>query len=130
MPRDAAPTSCPRRSRGGQRARDLLNAIRLDQVAHLQVVEVLDADAALEPLAHFAHVVLEALERGQGAVVHLDTVAHHPHPPGAWNHARAYEAAGDRPHLRDLEDLTDYLFATAIFYPFGSVKPGHRDITH
>src|SRR2546430_12050012 len=44
------------------------------------VVEVLNADAALEALANLAHVVLEALERPDPPFVHLDAVADHPHP--------------------------------------------------
>src|SRR2546430_10034473 len=58
-----------------ERAGDLLDAIRFDQVADLDVVEVLDADAALEALPHLAHVVLEALEGGDRALVHLHAVA-------------------------------------------------------
>ena len=40
--------------------RDALHDEDLDDVADLDVVEVLDADTALEPFAHFADVVLEA----------------------------------------------------------------------
>ena len=58
-----------------ERPRDFLGAIALDDVADLDVVEVLDADTALEPFAHFAHVVLEAAQRRDRAVVHLDAVA-------------------------------------------------------
>ena|SRR5439155_14903889 len=45
-----------------QRARHLLRAEAFDHVVDLHVVEVLDADTAFEPLAHLAHVILEALE--------------------------------------------------------------------
>src|SRR5437763_7532482 len=100
-PRAAFPTS--RRRHEG--ARDFLDPIGLDQVAHLDVVEVLDPDPALEPLADLAHVVLEALERGDGALVHLDPVADDAHARGPRDHARAHEAPGDRAHFRDLEDL-------------------------
>src|SRR2546422_1250911 len=63
-----------------ERARHLFDAVGLDQVADLHVVEVLNADAALEALANLAHVVLEALERPDRPFVHLDAVADHPHP--------------------------------------------------
>src|SRR5215207_4042343 len=58
-----------------ERSRDLLLAIALDDVAHLDVVEVLDADTALETFAHFLHIVLEAAQRADGTFVNLGTVA-------------------------------------------------------
>lgn len=51
------------RRRRGERARDRFLAIALEQVADLQVVEVLDADAALIAGLGLFYVVLEALER-------------------------------------------------------------------
>ncbi len=60
---------------GRKRARDLFLAVALDDVADLDVVEVLDADTALEAFADFLHVVLEATQRADGAVVDLDAVA-------------------------------------------------------
>src|ERR671933_2557178 len=61
--------------RRGQRPGDLLRPVALDDVPNLDVVEVLDPDAALEALAHLADVVLEAAERRDGTVVHRDAVA-------------------------------------------------------
>ena len=61
-----------------QRSGDFLGAVALDDVADLDVVEVLDGDTALVALLHFADVVLEAAERADGAVVHLDAVANDP----------------------------------------------------
>src|SRR5690348_13353857 len=63
------PTTIGRRSLL-QRALDLLHAVRLDHVADLDVVVAGNLEAALEPLAHVPHVVLEALQRLQagGAV--------------------------------------------------------------
>src|SRR5256885_1962930 len=54
---------------GLQRACNLLGAIRLDDIADLEVVEVLDSNTALVALLHFAHVVLEAAKRSDCAVV-------------------------------------------------------------
>src|ERR671933_2428604 len=48
---------------------DLLGPVRLQDVAFLEVVEVVEGDAALVALGYLAHVVLEALERGDRAVV-------------------------------------------------------------
>src|SRR5947199_358813 len=78
-----------------ERARHLFDAVGLDQVADLHVVEVLNADAALEALANLAHVVLEALERPDPPFVHLDAVADHPHPRRSGDHPRPAETAGD-----------------------------------
>src|SRR5262245_13752429 len=55
-----------RRLRGG---RDALLQEHLDHVADLDVVEALEADAALEPGLDLAHVVLEAAERSDLAFV-------------------------------------------------------------
>src|SRR5437660_8888745 len=74
-----------------QRPRHFLDPVRFDEVADLDVVEVLDPDAAFEPFPHFAGVVLEPLQRGQRAVVHLDAAADHPHPRGPRDHAAAHE---------------------------------------
>src|SRR2546427_9654318 len=87
-----------------QRARDLLDLVRLDDVADLDVVEVLDPDAALEALAHLADVVLEALERGERAVVHLHAVANHPDLRRPRDPTRPHEAAADAARLGALDD--------------------------
>src|SRR5690606_40855136 len=61
-----------------QRPLDLVGAERLDPVTDLEVVVVLDRDAALETLADLAHVILEPLERREIAGEHCDTISHHP----------------------------------------------------
>ena len=60
-------------------ARDLLDLVRLDDVALLDVVEVLEPDTALVALHDLADVVLEAAQRRQLAVVDLHRVADQPH---------------------------------------------------
>src|SRR5690606_7910398 len=50
-------------------AGDLSDLVDLDEVALLDVVEVGQADTALEALGHLANVVLEPLERVDGPVV-------------------------------------------------------------
>src|SRR6476646_2988620 len=47
-----------------------------DDVAHLEVVVLVEADAALEPGLDFRDVVLEAAERSNLALVDDDVVAH------------------------------------------------------
>src|SRR5476649_1318829 len=129
--RTASPTRSGRRvSRGmnnslarrgrGERARDRFLAIALEQIADLDVVEVLDADAALEPVLHFLHVVLEAAERADDAVVHFGAVANHAHAALPVDHAAADDAAGDRADLRDLERLAHFGFAVDDFLLVGA----------
>src|SRR5438445_4469617 len=108
-----------------ERAGDLLDAIRFDQVADLDVVEVLDADAALEALPHLAHVVLEALEGRDGALVHLHAVPDHAHQCGAADDAGADEAPGDRAYFRDLERLPHFRLAHHDFLLLGSEQALH-----
>src|SRR4051812_17439467 len=60
---------------GLEGARDFLGAEALESVADLDVVEVLDADTALEAFTDFLHIVLEATQRPNGAFVDLDAVA-------------------------------------------------------
>src|SRR4029079_9371191 len=49
-------------------AGDLLEVVRLDDVARLEVLVVLEPDAALEARLHLAHVVLEPPQRRDRAV--------------------------------------------------------------
>src|SRR6266850_240985 len=110
---------------GAEEPGDLLDAIGLDEVADLDVVEILDADAALEALAHFAYVFFEPLERRERAVVHLDAVADDPHAAGAGDHAALHEASRDGANLRDLEQLTDLGLPHDHFLLFGGQQAFH-----
>src|SRR5664279_746038 len=89
-----------------QRARDLLRAITLDAVADLQVVEVLDPDAALEALADLLRIVLEAAQGADDPIVHLHGVAHDANAARAIDHAAAHHAAGDDARLGHLEAVS------------------------
>ena len=55
-----------------------LHREHLDDVADLDVVVPLEADAALEPGLHLGHVVLEPAERSDLAFVDDDVVAQQP----------------------------------------------------
>ena len=57
---------------------DALDGEDFDDVADLDVVVVLEPDAALEASLHLAHVVLEAAERAQAAFVDEDVIPQEP----------------------------------------------------
>src|SRR3954452_12034085 len=86
-------------------ARDLPLLECLDDVAGLEVLEVGQADAALEALPHLAGVVLEALEGRDGALPDDDAVAQEADLGAAGDDARLHVAAGDGADPRDAEDL-------------------------
>src|SRR5262245_19581398 len=77
----SGPLHGPLRPLGAARGRrreasgDLLDLVRLDHVPDLQVLIVLEARAALVARRHLAHVLLEAAEAADLAVVHDDVVA-------------------------------------------------------
>src|SRR5207244_4107289 len=75
---------------------DLATLEGLDLVAVLDVVVVLDQHAALEPRRDLAHVLLEALERGDGPLVHDGAVPDQADVGRAPDDAVGDVAAGDR----------------------------------
>src|SRR5207248_809703 len=89
-----------------QRRPDRLQLVRLDDVALLEVVEVLQADAALEALVDFLHVVLETAQRGDAAGEDRLRVAQQPYERGQ----------------RDLPDAG----VDDVHRHFGSGEPGER----
>src|SRR4051812_36143484 len=91
-----------------QRPLDLFHPERLDPVAHLEVVEVLDPNAALESFPHLADVILEPLQAGERTGVDRRAVASDPRLGGPLNGAGPHGAAGDGAHLTHLEEL-EYL---------------------
>src|SRR6185503_6408075 len=102
--RQSAPSSSLTRSRL-QRPLDLFHPERLDPVAHFEIVEVLDPDAALETFPDLSHIVLEAFEAGERAGVHRGAVAGDPGLGGPLNGSAAYHAPGDGADLAHLEEL-------------------------
>src|SRR5687768_5326103 len=93
----------PRRATSGRLrgAGDLPDFVGLDDVALLQVLEVLEADAALEARRHLTHVVLEALERRDRPVPDDGAVAQEAHLRAPRDRAVADVAAC---HLADPRD--------------------------
>src|SRR5207253_2529249 len=63
-PRSVRDTRRPPKSRLCEARPDGLQLVSLDDVPFLEIVEILDPDAALEALVDFLHVVLEAPQRG------------------------------------------------------------------
>ena len=59
-----------------QLRRHLLRHERLNGIAHLNIGEVRDPDAALHAVRHFAHIVLKAFQRGQLAFVDRRAIPH------------------------------------------------------
>src|SRR3954470_6803619 len=92
------------RSRRLERARHFFDLERFQHVADLEVVEVLDADTALETLLHPPDVFLEALQARQTTLVDLAAIPDNPDGVAAPDQAVANEAARDDADSRDLED--------------------------
>src|ERR671917_1763987 len=82
---------------------DLLDDVALDLVAVLDVVEVLQADAALVALAHLGDVVLEAAQGADAALPRDDAVADEAGARVAADDAVGDAAAGDDARLRHAE---------------------------
>src|SRR2546423_3600677 len=97
--------------RRGQRARHLLLAVALEDIANLNVIEILDADSALESLADFLDIILEAAKRSDRADVNLDAVANDAHSSLPVDDTAADRAASDDPHTRHLEQLANFRLA-------------------
>ena len=57
---------------------DLLLHIRLDHIPHVDVVETLDADAALEPGGHLLRIILEPPQGGDPPVIDDNAVPKQP----------------------------------------------------
>src|SRR5688572_24496900 len=90
-----------------QRSGDFLDLEELQLVALVDVVVVLDAEAALEAFLDLAHVVLEALEAVELPGEHHHVVAQQAHTRPPAHRARGDHAAGNRADLADAEHLAD-----------------------
>src|SRR5690606_23851483 len=97
----------------------LNDLVGFDDVAHLDVVVVLDAHAALVATLHLAYVVFETLERRKLPVVDDHRVAHEPHLVVAVDASFGDVAPGDGADFGHLEDLADSGVAEDFFRLFG-----------
>src|SRR6266704_4951843 len=94
-----------RMARTLERPRHFLDFVDFELVADLEVVEVFHGHAALETGLHFAHVVLEALERIDLARMDDHVVTQHAHQGVAAHQALEHHASGNGPDLGDLKYL-------------------------
>src|SRR5690606_15661788 len=107
-----------------QRAGDLLDPIRLDQVPDLDVVVARDVEPALEAFPDFADIVLEPLQAAQLALVDLHAVAHDPHAAPTVDDALGDVAPRHGPdpgHAEELPDLghaEEHLALLRLEHPF------------
>src|SRR5688500_3891386 len=110
------------------RRRVALHLEDFDDVADLDVVVVLQADAALETVLDLADVILEAAQRADLAFVDDDVVAQQTglRFAGARDAALGDHAAGNRADLRHLEDLAHFGGAEAHFLEGRIEHAGHR----
>src|ERR1700693_3577744 len=92
-------------TRASKCPRHFLDFVDFELVADLEVVEVFHGHAALETSFHFAHVVLEALERINLARMDDHVVAQHAHQRVATHQALEHHASSHGPDLGDLEYL-------------------------
>src|SRR5450432_1948381 len=102
---------------------DLVGAVALDHIADLEVVEVLDADTALEAFTDLLHVILEATERSDRPSVHLDPIAYDANLAGAIDHAAANVASGNDADARHLEELAHFRLAQHDFLLVWTQQP-------
>src|SRR6185436_12958305 len=113
-------------SAASARRGDFLDQERLDLIADLHVVEVLEADAALVALLDLAHVVLEATERAELAGPDDRAVAQEPRLRIPDDLPVDDHATGDVADLRNLEDLADLDPADDLFLVRRTEEPDHR----
>src|SRR5262245_63904242 len=90
-----------------ERALDLLDLEALDHIALPHVLIAFEGHAAFLARYHLAHLVLEALERRELALMHDDVVADQPDLRAALDLALGHAAARHLAHLRDGEHFED-----------------------
>src|SRR4029079_2620356 len=117
-------------ARPARRARsdpgDLAFLERLDHVAGLEVLIVLEADTALEAVAHLAHVVLEAPQRGDLALPDDRAVAQEAHLGTTGDDATRDVATRDLADARHREDLSHLGIAGDDLFVLGLEHPDQR----
>src|SRR6187455_3448297 len=107
-----------------QRPRNFNALVALDLVARLDVVVLLDADAALHPVAHFVDVFLEAAQRFEFALEDHGVVAQHTDRLVALDHAFDDHAAGNRTELRRAEYVAHLCRANDLLADFRAEQSG------
>src|SRR5687768_16689034 len=116
-----------RARRRGQCASHLLLPVTLEHIADLDIVEILHTDTALEALADFLDIVLEASERSDRPIVDLHSIANHAYATLAVDDPAPNRAAGNDTHARNLEQLANFRLAEhrlALLRPQHSLERG------
>src|SRR5579862_4332308 len=98
--------------------RDLLDLERFDDVTDFDVVEAVEADAALEAGFDLRRVLLEAAERGDAALPHLHAAAEEARlrVARARDAALAHQASRARARLGRVKNLLDECRADPRFF--------------
>src|SRR5829696_439903 len=109
-----------------ERLLDLAGLEGLDHVADLDVLVVLEHDAALETGLNLTDVVLEAAQGTDPAGPDHRALAHEPDRRAADEAAVADRAAGDRADARGLEELEDLSLAERLLDLLGLEHALHR----
>src|SRR3954452_13171495 len=110
----------------GQRVVDLARLVDLQHVALLDVLEVAQDDPAFEARRDLPHVLVEASQRCDLAVVDDRAVAHEPGPRAARDLAVGDVGAGDDTDPRRAEELTDLDVTKGVLDLIGFEHALHR----
>src|SRR5262249_49893146 len=102
---------------GREAPRDLLDLVRLDDVADLHVLEVLESDPALVAAGHLADVLLEAAQAADATLVNHHVVAQQADLAAAEHLPLGDEAARDDTLARHGERLAHLDAAEALLLP-------------
>src|SRR5581483_12385775 len=107
------------------RPRYLALFVGLDDVAFLQVLEVAEPDAALEPGLDLTYIVLEAPERVDRALPDDGAVTEEADLRPAGDDAVRDVTAGDGADAGDAEDVSDFGIARDDLFDLGRQHPDH-----
>src|SRR5262249_20589092 len=98
---------------------------RLDDVARLDVVKILQSDPTLEISQHLAHVILEALERADLSFPHDPAVTHQSHPRAAGDFSIHHHRTSDGA-ARDIENFANFDSPELLLTVGGREQSFHR----
>jgi len=100
--------------------------VSFDDVARLEVLEIVEADTTFEALTDLSGVVLEPAQRGNRALPDDRAVAQEADLGATRDDAGRHHASGNRTLLRDPEDLADLGFAGDLLLVLGIKHADHR----
>ena len=91
----------------------------------MDIVVVLQHQAAFEAHAHFFHIVFEAFERFELASVDHHMVADEAHAAVALDEAVGNHTAGNIAHFGNIDNLADFYRAGLLLFLLGSKHTAH-----